>query len=111
MDSKKQEWVDAYTESLDVPYCRLEPEGVKVDGYVSFNNIHSLSQAIILDDCAVEIPMHWYLYRDNSNPVCRLLSVIDDNGTKLVTYKWWRSSKQRWEYETETLQILSQFHF
>ncbi len=111
MDSKKQEWADAYTEGLDVPYCRLEPEGVKVDRYVSFNNIHSLSQAIILDECAVEIPEYWYEYKDNSNPKCHFLSVIDDNGIKLVTYKWWRSTKQRWEYETETLQILSQFHF
>lgn len=108
---KKQEWADAYADSLDMPYCRVDSDGIDIDGYVSLDEIHSLSQAIILDECAVEIPEYWYKYKDNSNPKCHLLGVIDDNGAKLVTYKWWRPSKQRWEYETETLQVLSKFHF
>lgn len=109
--SKKQDWADAYTDSSDMPYCCVNLESIEIDGYVSFDKIHSLSQAIILDECSVEIPEYWYEYKDNSNPKCHLLSVIDDNGIKLVTYKWWRKAKQRWEYETETLQILSKFHF
>lgn len=111
MDSKKQEWADSYVDSLDMPYCRVDSDSIEIDGCVSFNEIHSLSKAINLDDCAVEIPEYWYEYNDNSNPKCHFLSVIDDNGTKIVTYKWWRPAKQRWEYETKSLKILSQCHF
>lgn len=35
----------------------------------------------------------------NCNKKCHILGSISDKKEILIIYKWWRQSKQRWEYE------------
>ena len=37
-----------------------------------------------------------------------VLKVLDEDDTVLIVFKWWRSGKQRWEYEVEPVWVVEQ---
>lgn len=52
-------------------------------------------------------------FRDQKRRLCHVIAVCD-SGTKdgsVVTYRFWRRSKQRWEYSAELLWVIEEFYF
>ena len=57
-------------------------------------------------------PKTWRRFRNPASEKCHLVAEIeDDNGEKLIAYKWWGKSKQRWQYEIEPRWIMNMFHW
>lgn len=50
----------------------------------------------------MNIPKKFYLYGKK----CHLVGVLNDNGTQIATFKTWRKHKQRWDYQSEIVEIV-----
>lgn len=80
----------------DVPSCYKG--GMGEDGPVIYNRFKNnvTIQCKAVND--MKIPKTWH---DVSGMKRHFIGIIQDRDEKLVASKWWRPSKQRWEYVLE----------